>query len=147
MALSMAWVTTRGACGLIAADAANMALRIAYSLHFARQHFEGVPSFAMRAMLPSTPTLVALATSSLVTALSNAVLMEEEAQPAWQKGFRQVASGGWSHWGAGSEVGFGARAGLHVAVGAVCFLGTAWVGYKGERQTLAEIRRLRAHQD
>jgi hypothetical protein len=73
--------------------------------------------------------------------------MEDEAQPAWQKGFRQVAVGDWSCLGAGSGPGFAARAGLHVAVGAVCFLGTAWVGSKGERQTLAEIRRLRAHQE
>lgn len=145
IALSVAWVGPYGANGLIAADAVNMALRIAYSLVFAHRRFESLPSFRLRGLLPSTGTLLALTASSIAATLSSAFLLEREGQPAFQPFLGFIAT--LPRDGAVVAWGFPARAALHVATGGICFFVSAAVIYFLERQLLSEIRNLKTHSD
>lgn len=68
-----------GAAGLILADAANMAVRIAYCAAFVTARFRGVPGFALRKLLPARATLGALAGALALTGASRLLLLPESA--------------------------------------------------------------------
>ena len=81
MGLAVVLVKSHGAVGLIAADAANMVLRIAFCLVFVARHFRGVKSFQLRGLFPSRGALGALAAASLVCLAADSVLFNGTALP------------------------------------------------------------------
>ena len=81
MGLAVVLVRSHGAVGLIAADAVNMALRIAFCLAFVARHFRGVPSFKLTGLFPSRAALTALAAASLVCLAADSVLFKGTALP------------------------------------------------------------------
>ena len=140
-------VRSGGAMGLLLADAANMAARIAYCLAFIARRFRGVGGFALRSMLPARWTLLALASTVLATGASRVLLLPESAGlwHWWQPG----CGGGSSHsscWaGLGPLAGlrWQARVVLHVLVGTGCLGVVAGVLLVCERDVLRELRKLR----
>ncbi|KAG2427588.1 hypothetical protein HXX76_012242 [Chlamydomonas incerta] len=65
-----------GALGLVAADGANMVLRIAYSAWCIRRFFRPLPSFSLRRdLLPSATTLAAFAIAACASGVSNYVFL------------------------------------------------------------------------
>ena len=81
MGLAVVLVRSHGAVGLIAADAANMVLRIAFCLVFVAWHFRGIGSFQLRDLFPSRAALSALAAASLICLAADSVLFKGTALP------------------------------------------------------------------
>ena len=81
MGLAVVLVRSHGAVGLIAADAVNMVLRIAFCLVFVARHFRGVQSFQLMGLFPSSAALTALAAASMVCLASDSVLFKGTALP------------------------------------------------------------------
>ena len=81
MGLAVVLVRSQGAVGLIAADAANMVLRIAFCLVFVARHFRGIRSFQLRELFPSGAAVSALAAASMVCLASDSVLFKGTALP------------------------------------------------------------------
>jgi oligosaccharide translocation protein RFT1 len=148
LALCAAGVAHGGALGLLLADAANMAARIAYCLRFAARHFAGAPGgavYSARGLAPGRATLAALAGAAAVTGASRVLLLPESSAAAaalaarWPKG--PAAALARAAVAAAPEA---ARAVAHVGVGCVCLVAVAAAARVGERDVLAELRRLRA---
>lgn len=140
-AASLALVRARGAVGLIAADALNMALRIALSLHLARGYFSagsgkagggkaggGSGAFKARALLPSGGALAALAAAGAAAAASERALLA---------GPRAAAAAG------GGDAALLRAIAMHVAAGAAALAVAAVAVWRCERATLAELLALR----
>lgn len=144
--LSVAAVRGGGAAGLIAADAANMALRIAYCLRFAARRFGGAPGgFRSRQLLPSGATAGALAAAAAITSASRLALMPDSSallRGAAQRGMQMqllppaVAS-------ALARQPPALLAAAHVSVGAACLALVAATMLRHERGLVAEVRQLR----
>ena len=138
LALAVGLVQAWGAVGLIAADMANMAMRIAYCLHFVRAHFAGVRGHSFRGLFPTAGTLTALLAASCVTLLSSRACLgglSGDDRAVWR-----VFSLG------GAEVvlsGFWARAAVHAAVGAACLAGALASIWRSERGLIADALALR----
>lgn len=81
MGLVVVLVRSHGAVGLIAADAANMVLRIAFCLVSVARHFRDVESFQLKDLFPSRAALSALAAASLVCLAADNVLFKGTALP------------------------------------------------------------------
>eukprot|EP00198_Chlamydomonas_reinhardtii_P011831 XP_001701168.1 predicted protein [Chlamydomonas reinhardtii] len=65
-----------GALGMVAADAANMVLRIAYSAWCIRRFFRPLPCFSLRRdLLPSSATLAAFAVAACAAGVSNYIFL------------------------------------------------------------------------
>ena len=143
-ALSAAAVRRAGALGLVAADAANMALRIAYCLAFARRRFAAaVPGFTLRQLLPSAATGAALAAAAAVTGASRVALMPASsllAQAAAARGIALVPPALAAHLAAQP---LSLLAAAHVGVGVACLAAVAAVMWRHERGIIAEARALR----
>ncbi|KAG2446862.1 hypothetical protein HYH02_008019 [Chlamydomonas schloesseri] len=76
MGACVALVGRLGALGLVAADGANMLLRIAYSAWCIRRFFRQLPGFSLRRdLLPSTATLAAFAAAACAAGVSNYVFL------------------------------------------------------------------------
>lgn len=142
--LSAVAVQRAGALGLIAADAANMALRIAYCLAFARRRFAGsVPGFSPRQLLPSGATGGALAAAAAVTCASRVALMPGSsllAQTAAARGITLVPPVLAARLAAQP---LGLLAAAHVGVGAACLAAVAAVMWRHEHSIIAEAQALR----
>ncbi|KAL4450144.1 hypothetical protein ABPG77_010813 [Micractinium sp. CCAP 211/92] len=144
--LSVAAVRSGGAAGLIAADAANMALRIAYCLRFAAARFAGTPAgFRPRQLLPSGATASALAASAAVTSASRLILMSDSSallRAAARHGLQlqllppAVAS-------ALARQPAAVLAAAHVGVGAACLAVVAATMLRHERSLVSEMHQLR----
>ena len=81
MGLAVVLVRSQGAVGLIAADAVNMVLRIAFCLAFVTRHLRGVTSFQLRDLFPSRAALSALTAASMVCLAADSVLFKGTALP------------------------------------------------------------------
>lgn len=142
--LSAAAVRAGGAAGLIAADAANMVLRIAYCLAFAHRRFATtVPGFSLRQLAPSGQTVGVLAAAAVVTSASRLALMpgsSELAKAAAQRGIALVPSVLASHLAAQPVA---MLAAAHVGVGIACLAAVAAVMWRHERSIVSEVRQLR----
>ena len=152
LAASTAAVWAWGTNGLILADAANMAARIAYAAAFVAGRFAGLPGFRLATMLPSRATLGALGAACCVTSASRLLLLPESAGLwAWLR-----SAGGKGGSGAAaatvavelparllSGAGWRLRAVLHVLVGTACLAGVAGVLVACERDVLRQLRRVR----
>jgi oligosaccharide translocation protein RFT1 len=148
LALCAAGVARGGALGLLLADAANMAARIAYCLRFAARHFAAAPGgagYSARGLAPGRATLAALAGAAAVTGASRVLLLPESSAAAaalaarWPKG--PAAALARAAAAAAPEA---VRAVAHVGVGCACLVAVAAAARVGERDVLAELRRLRA---
>eukprot|EP00897_Mesotaenium_endlicherianum_P000624 jgi/Mesen1/10562/ME000843S10072 len=100
MAVSVALIKTAGSSGLILANCCNMAMRIAYSLHFIRRYFQDSPTpFNLRGALPAPPVAAAMALCALLTHASEALLLPGRggaAVVAPSRGALHVAAGAWT---------------------------------------------------
>lgn len=146
LALAMVLVRTQGAVGLIAADSLNMALRIAYCLHFIRHHFAAVPGHSLRDLFPSRGTLLALCAASAVTLGSNVLFLGGLGLPRWvaitagtatRGPFKDLPSS------AVGVVGFWPAAVGHVAVGGSVLVVTLYAVYLAERKLVKDMLALR----
>lgn len=81
MGLAVALVQSHGALGLIAADAANMVLRIGFCLAVVGRRFRAMQGFRLRGLFPSTPALGALTAASAVCLASDGLLFKGSALP------------------------------------------------------------------
>ncbi|KAL4452468.1 hypothetical protein ABPG75_008130 [Micractinium tetrahymenae] len=144
--LSVAAVHSGGAAGLIAADGANMALRIAYCLAFTARRFAGVPGgFHPRQLLPSSATIGALASAAAITCASRLALMPGSSallQAALRRGLQlQLLPPAVAAALARQPVAVLAAA--HVGVGVACLGLVAATMLRHERSLVAEVRQLR----
>ena len=81
MGLAVVLVRSAGAVGLIAADAANMVLRIAFCLVFVARRFRGASNLQLKDLFPSRAALSALAAASVVCLAADCVLFQGTALP------------------------------------------------------------------
>ena len=81
MGLAVLLVKPHGAVGLIAADAVNMVLRIAFCLAFVARHFRAVKGFRLQGLLPSTAAFAILAAASAVCLTADSILFKGAALP------------------------------------------------------------------
>ena len=81
MGLAVLLVKPHGAVGLIAADAVNMVLRIAFCLAFVARHFRAVKGFRLQGLLPSAATFAILAAASAVCLAADSILFKGAALP------------------------------------------------------------------
>lgn len=81
MGLAVLLVKPHGAVGLIAADAVNMVLRIAFCLAFVARHFRAVKGFRLQGLLPSRATFAILAAASAVCLAADSILFKGAASP------------------------------------------------------------------
>lgn len=144
--LSVAAVRSVGAAGLIAADAANMAVRIAYCLLFATRRFAGVPGgFRPRQLLPSGATAGALAASAAITSASRLALMPDSSallRLAARHGLQlQLLPPAAVSMVARQP--FAVLAAAHAGVGMACLALVAATIFRHERSLMAEMRQLR----
>ncbi len=144
--LSVAAVRSGGAAGLIAADAASMALRIAYCLRFAAARFAGTPAgFRPRQLLPNGATAGALAASAAVTSASRLILMSDSSallSAAGRHGLQlQLLPPAVAYALARQPAAVLAAA--HVGVGAACLALVAATMLRHERSLVSEMRQLR----
>lgn len=142
--LSIVAVRAGGASGLIAADAANMALRIAYCAAFARRRFaRAVPGFRLRQLLPSGATAAALGAAAVVTSASRVVLLPASsalAAAAAARGISLVPPALAQRLAAQS---FAGAAAAHVGVGVACLAVVGAVAARHELSIVSEVRQLR----
>ena len=82
MGLAMLLVKPHGAVGLIAADAVNMVLRIAFCLAFVARHFRAVKGFRLQGLLPSRAAFAILAAASAVCLAADSILFKGAALPS-----------------------------------------------------------------
>ncbi|GBF96551.1 hypothetical protein Rsub_09134 [Raphidocelis subcapitata] len=120
VAASLLLVSAGGAAGLVAADALNMALRIAYSLWLVRRYFAATPEFSLRQLLPSRGTLAAAAAAAAATAASERLLLGGRRGPAPLP-----------------------RVAAHAAVGCCALAAVGAAAWRCERETLSQLRALR----
>lgn len=124
VALSTALVPSFGAAGLVAADAGNMAIRIAYSLNCIAAYFHSVPGFSLSSLFPGRDTLAACAAAAAVALASRAWLYDSS--------------------GVLAEGDHLLRAASHVAAGGACLavlLGRLYQTERGAIQAAAGLRR------
>lgn len=120
IALSFGLVARFGTVGLVLADAANMLLRISYSLRQIAVFFRGVRGFSVLGVLPRVATVVSCAAASLLVHASEACIYN------------------------GSILGgFGPRAAAHVSVGASCLAVLLVRIYSTERAAVSAVAALR----
>ena len=81
MGLAVLLVKPHGAVGLIAADAVNMVLRIAFCLAFVAKHFRAVKGFRLQGLLPSAAAFGILAAAAAVCLAANSILFKGAALP------------------------------------------------------------------
>ena len=86
MGLAVLLVKPHGAVGLIAADAVNMVLRIAFCLAFVARHFRAVKGFRLQGLLPSTAAFAILAAASAVCLTADSILFKGAALPIALRG-------------------------------------------------------------
>ncbi len=144
--LSIVAVRTGGAAGLIAADGANMLLRIAYCLAFTRARFRAVPGFRLRQLLPSGASVGALAAAAAVTGASRLVLLPGSSALAAAAARRGLSLPGLLPAALQQQLAaqpFSVLAAAHVGVGAACLAVVAAVVVQHERSILFEVRQLR----
>ncbi|KAG1680360.1 hypothetical protein FOA52_015451 [Chlamydomonas sp. UWO 241] len=122
VAASAGAVSAAGAVGLVAADAANMALRIVSSLWYIRRQFRSLPSFRLSQLSPRPATLAAFAAAGLAALASQRALVSG-ARALTQRAFLRAAA-------------------CHVGVGAALLACLAVVLYRTERVTLRGLRAL-----
>ncbi|KXZ50073.1 hypothetical protein GPECTOR_18g51 [Gonium pectorale] len=127
LAACVALVGRHGALGLVAADGANMVLRIAYSAWCIRGFFRPLPSFSLvRDLLPAPASLAAFAAAGAAAAASQRALL---AAPRTDGSTPQRV--------------FLRRAAAHVAVGAVLLAALAAVLARTERAALRQVMDMR----
>lgn len=142
LALAVALVRSHGAVGLILADAANMALRIAYCLHFTGRHFAAVPGHTLHGLFPSRGALTALAAAAAACLASNGVFLGGLGLPhGVASALRGVPTDVPGRTVA--AVGFRVAAAGHVCVGASSLVVTLYVVYRAEAQLLSDILALK----
>ena len=143
--LSAAAVRAGGAAGLIGADAANMALRIAYCLAFTRHRFRGtVPGFRLRHLLPSRQTVAALVGAAAVTSASRAALLPGSSALAHLAQRHSVQLLPAAAQRALAAQPFAVAAAAHVSVGVACLAVVAAAVALHERSVVSEVRQLRS---
>lgn len=114
-----------GAVGLVAADAANMLLRIVLCFRFIGKRLK-VPVLKF---LPSFMTIASLGLSLVVTLLSEKLLFSERLLFPW---FVHLVD----------QLAWHQKALLHVSTGIICLSGVVKVALISERETLREVRAL-----
>lgn len=145
IALSVAGVGAAGAIGLLAADAANMALRIAYCLRFAAAHFRGAPGgFGAARLVPAPATALALLATLAVTSASRVVMLPETSLVVAALRRRQPGSPLLALAAAVEAAApAAARAAAHVGVGLACLAAVGATAWTAEREVVDELRRMR----
>ena len=140
LALAVGLVRAWGTVGLIAADMANMAMRIAYCLRFTQAHFAGVRGHSLRGLFPTCGTLRALLGASCVTLLSSSAILGGTAGPKT------------AVWGvvlsSGAETlvrSFWTRAAVHAGVGAACLASVLMSIWRCEGGLIADVVALRTN--
>lgn len=108
-----------GAVGLIAANSLNMMLRIIYSALFIERYFQDDSSFSFKNCLPSGWKTLLLA--GVVTFISERIILDRE--DFWRTFL------------------------IHFSIGLLCFFSCSIVIYRGEKQFINKIIRLRKHVD
>ena len=141
--LSVLGVKNGGATGLLLADAANMAMRIAFCSRFIRRFFKDIRQFKVAQLLPSKRTLIALVASMLVTTVWQAVVMPDTSIllhvcPWWRDSVDVLFSALLGNMinDISSSTG---RIALHVGVGALALMGTLAVAVRSERDVLVQV--------
>eukprot|EP00898_Chlorokybus_atmophyticus_P004190 jgi/Chlat1/4772/Chrsp308S04743 len=71
-------ITWAGAAGLIVANCLNMAWRVVYSLNFTKRFYEGSNAFSAMSSIPAAPVLLCLASSFVVTQVSERTLLNKK---------------------------------------------------------------------
>ncbi|GIL64160.1 hypothetical protein Vafri_18121 [Volvox africanus] len=124
LGVCVALVRQYGALGLVAADSANMVLRISYSAWCIRRFFRSLPAFSLhRDLLPAPSTLTAFAIVAAATATSNLLLLSGAASMSHRVFLRQAAS--------------------HVGVGVVLLAALLGLLVRTERAVLRQVLEMR----
>ncbi|GLI64837.1 hypothetical protein VaNZ11_008131 [Volvox africanus] len=124
LGVCVALVRQYGALGLVAADSANMVLRISYSTWCIRRFFRSLPTFSLhRDLLPAPNTLAAFATAAAAAATSNRLLLAGAASMPQRVFLRQAAS--------------------HVGVGVVLLAALLGLLVRTERAVLRQVMEMR----
>ena len=135
VALSVGLVGRLGARGLIAADAGNMALRIAYSLWFVARHGGGPGGpGGLAGLFPGPRALGAYLLAFAATTASNVALLGGPGQLVDGCGAACTRRGFWGY------------AGAHVTLGAAVLVSVVAVVYRTERQLWNDLRSVRQKQ-
>lgn len=142
IALSTVAVKSGGAVGLLLADGANMALRIAYCLQFCASFFKGIGGMQVWKLLPSMQTLGVLGVSFIATQVSQLVFMPEGSfladwvRDAWPVSPLLLVGPG--------LLTPGMRASAHVGIGVACLASVSIAVYSGERDAVQKLLKIKS---
>jgi len=142
IALSTVAVKSGGAVGLLLADGANMALRIAYCLQFCASFFKGIGGMQVWKLLPSMQTLGVLGVSFIATQVSQLVFMPEGSfladwvRDAWPVSPLLLVGPG--------LLTPGMRASAHVGIGVACLASVSIAVYSGERDVVQKLLKIKS---
>ncbi|GIL76385.1 hypothetical protein Vretifemale_5979 [Volvox reticuliferus] len=124
LGVCVALVRQYGALGLVAADGANMVLRISYSAWCIRRFFRPLPAFSLRRdLLPAPSALGAFAIAAAAAATSNRLLLAGAASMPQRIFLRRAAS--------------------HVGVGVVLLAALLGLLVRTERAVLRQVLEMR----